>query len=518
MPLSYRNILNTNQITEAINSGKWDSVLKKGSTNSAKYIQGYAEDTAVEALANSLNINKGLFRQIFGMETKEIDSYDPHNLANAKGEEFWLDSDSDNINGKAVQLRYDEDTNAFKRALRSKPGVKGYGESDFYYEDPFIPKFELYFDETSPLFNGSSPSLLNGNTASPNSLYDFMKKYVEVDSAYEERFNLWVEFKNVFFKIFEKELKINNETISRNKLNKAYYINSIKGLENLNKKMIKFGEDKMTITINEDVSMFAWYLAELYNNIVYSYKNQRFMFPENSMRFKMTVVVNELRNFQIPQSNNVSSPTVPVNDDSTTTKTIKNVISEKSQLTYTLHDCTFDFFSSRNHNDEMVIGGYGKSIDNTPQTLSFDIYYKSVTRESTFPLSNGLPINAWGDELYKASDQQEYFDNLSTIKQDDVPEKKGYLNKLLSKAAQTVSNQGFNYLDNLETKLREVRGSAVNGLLEQFREKTNLNKIEPDNIYNKEFNNRISLENLGKQVGGGLLNDLEDTVRDASNF
>ncbi len=49
--------------------------------------------------------------------------------------------------------------------------------------------------------------------------------------------------------------------------------------------MIKYNEDKITITMNEDVSMIAWYLSELYNNISYSYRNQRFMFPENLLRF-----------------------------------------------------------------------------------------------------------------------------------------------------------------------------------------------------------------------------------------
>jgi len=79
-------------------------------------------------------------------------------------------------------------------------------------------------------------------------------------------------------------------------------------------------------------------------------------------------------------------------------------------------------------------------------------------------------------------------------------------------------NAGANYMDNLETKLREVRGSAVNNLLQQFRNTTKINKIEPDNVYNADFNNRTSLTNFGKDIASGLLNELETTARNAANF
>ena len=73
-------------------------------------------------------------------------------------------------------------------------------------------------------------------------------------------------------------------------------------------------------------------------------------------------------------------------------------------------------------------------------------------------------------------------------------------------------------MDNLENKLRDVRGKTVNGLLSQFNNLTTINKIEPDNVYNKNFNDRTSVSNFGKQLASGLLNDLTNTVRDATNF
>jgi hypothetical protein len=392
----------------------------------------------------------------------------------------------------------------------------GYRQNDFWYEDPFIPTFELFFDENSPLFN---------DTGAPNSLSYFMNSYSQIDpTGYANRLDIWQEFTNVFFKIFEKVLIDNN---GRNLKNKAYYISKIAGLDNLNKKFIKFGEDKITITINEDVSMIAWYLSELYKNLVYSYKNQRYMFPENLIRFNMNIKINDMRNFQMQQSGNDRSENVPVNKNYSG-KNITYAMSPKSQIVYTLHDCNFNFIQSTNFDSELEIGGYSKGIDNSPRSLSFEIFYKSVTHYSNFPLINtsdtgfGNSITPWEDLLYSnisdKGSQHNYFDNLDRIKTDTPPEKKGYLNNLLSKAAQTVTNQGLNYMDSLETKLRESRGSAVNGLLTQFRNFTNLNKIEPDNVYEPDFNNRASLANFGKQLSAGLLNDLETTTRNAANF
>ena len=123
------------------------------------------------------------------------------------------------------------------------------------------------------------------------------------------------------------------------------------------------------------------------------------------------------------------------------------------------------------------------------------------------------------DELLIKKDENTYNfnDNIDTLKSISA-QPKGYLDQLKGKAAQTIVNAAANYTDNLETKLREIRGSAVNNLLQQFRNLTTINKIEPDNVYNPDFNNRVSLKNLGKEVSSGLLNDLENTVKGAANF
>ena len=524
MSLSYKNILDGAQLSSSLGAGDFsksslEGSFKKKATNTARYIKGYAQDSAIEALANSLDINKGLFKQVLGLEDKQLDAYDPYHTSDSKKEVGWFSVGGGKIDGEQVQTDYDEDTNTFKRGLYSQSEFRG---TDFWFEDPFIPSFELFFDKESPFFNN--------NVTSSNSLRYFIDKYTSVDpNGYANRLKLWEEFTNVFFKIFQMDLKSDDN--NRYLKNKTYYITKIAGLANLNKKFIKYGGtdgDKLTITMNEDVSMIAWYISELYNNLIYSYKNQRHMFPENVIRFNMTIRINEMRNYQMPIKN------TSANADAETL--IQNIISPKSQITYTLHDCNFNFEQSNNHGEEISIGGYVGGANSTPQELSFEIFYKSVTRDSSFPLIENLPkINAWEDKIFidnytKSSDNyngrsnqntgtlQSYYGDLDRLRTETQPASKSYANQLLGKAAQTVANNSINYMDNLESKLREVRGSAVNGLLKQFRSSVNINKIEPDNVYNADFNNRISVSNFGKQVASGLLNDLESTVRGAANF
>jgi len=513
MPASFRNIIDTNQLADALTTGDFSKVIKKKNQNIAKYVRGYAEQSAIEALANKIdpNMSLDLFRRAMGIENKQLDKYDPYHTSDAKKEEFWYSGDK-KTDGKIIQRQYDRDTDVFKRGLYSNPELGGYRQTDYWYEDPFYPSFELFFDEDSPLFVGDDTV---SETPKQNSLKSFIFDYRSIDTnGYLARFNLWREFKKVFFKIFEKEH-------TRDKNIKSYYISKIGGLNNLNKKMIKYGEDKITITLNEDVSMFAYYISELYNNLVYSYKNQRYAFPENVIRFNMTIKINDIRKFQIPEGSNPPAPNVFDNKDKINVKNVKNVISPESYILYTLHDCTFNFFESRNYGDEIEIGGYTSSSPFNAQSLSFDIYYKSVTRSNKNPLIRDSFIITPNTIDIISKDTQglpKYENDLARINAEKSPEEKGFLNQLLSKGSQTVVSAAANYMDNLETKLREVRGSAVNGLLQQFRNTTNINKIEPDNVYKPDFNNRASVKNAAKGLGSTLLNELEEGTRRTLNF
>ena len=472
------------------------------SSNSAKYIKGYSDQSALGQLSNSIIGNS------LGLSQGQTDAYDPNHISDAKPEEFWYNSDgTTNSFGRDVQKKYDADTNSFKRSLHGDV-------DDFYYEDPFIPSFELFFDQETPLFTETY--------ATNNSLSSFVHKYTSINNTdYDNRFKLWQEFRNTFFKIFETTLITQS---SRNISNKSYYVTKIEGIDKLNNKMVKYGEDKITITLNEDVSMIGWYLAEMYNTLIYSYKNKRYMFPENVLRFNMMIKINDMRNFTIPQNNSSSSDNIST-DTNNININVKNKISNKSSIIYTLNDCNFDFFASKNYGDNIEIGGYNNSVSNTPSTISFDIYYKSVERSSRFPLIvNSYTIEPHEDIIASRPSSANiasistYVGDLQDLQSNSSVSSKGYLNGLLSKAQSTVSTIASNYVGSLETQLRETRGTVINGLLNQFTNSTNINKIEPDNVYNSDFNNPISVKNLGKQLASGLINDFVDETKSALNF
>ena len=447
-------------------------------TNLPKYIVGYVNnEDDINKLIDALGTNAA--------PNREMDAYDPYHTSDSKKEEFWYDESGEKlIDGRTVQKKYDNNTDTFKRSLYSEYGYK---KNDFWYEDPFLPMFQLAFDDNSPLFNDDSPS-------KQNTIKSFMEKYGYIDANnYERRNFMWMEFRNAFFKIFEKSLN------STEPNNKPYYITKIIGIGNLNKKIINYGThgatsdaDKLTITMNEDVSMIAWYISELYKNLVYSYKNQRFMFPENVIRFNMDIKINDIRNFEMPQSNNKSSEYVKIDKSNINNKIIKNIISPKSQIVYTLHDCTFNFFESRNFDDEMEIGGYSASVANTPKSLSFDINYKSVTRYSNFPLihsqyysdsgTNGsLKISPWENKLADTSSAEEgtlhnYYDNIDRIVINTSIESKGNSNAGVQQETGT-------------DKLRDQRSITVNGLVQQINSPKQ--KIDPDNVYSTNFSSAL---------------------------
>ena len=175
--------------------------------------------------------------------------------------------------GRILYPIIDEDVSTFRNIL-----FNDYNEDPYeQYEDPLQLGFKVGFNPSSPFFSGSlyENSLFNGDTPY-NSIRSFFEKYGyggDIDDI-AIRYEWYLEFKRKLFTIFEKNIKEGQKTY-----NKPYYINKISGLNNLNKKIIKYGEDKITIILNEDVRMISWYLSELYNNLVYSYKNKRWMIP-----------------------------------------------------------------------------------------------------------------------------------------------------------------------------------------------------------------------------------------------
>ena len=504
MPLSYKNIVDTNKLKDVVGGNASASDILKTNIIEPRYIQGYADDTFWEAIANKLGVNKGIVQQLFGLEKKRLDDYDPYHTNDAKIENFF-DTDA-----KAILKKFDENTFTFKHSLNKSEDNSQ--NKSFLYDDPLLPGFQIFIDPLSPLFSDNTK--ING-------ISSFIFKYFDLDEI-SARGDMWYEFKNIITKIFETVVQMgnNNNMNDSNPINMPYFINKIDGLDNFKKKIIKYGEDKITITLNENISMISIYLAELYNNLTYSFKNQRYLFPENVLRFNLVIKISDVRNFLSPTSTAQAGAKTTVNVNNINgSSPIVDSLSEKSAVYYTLHDCNFNFFNSTNFNDSIEIGGHGAGSINSPSSVSFDIFFKSVSRWSTFPLiPNSYKIDGWGDQpITQGTNETKYFEGIDALKS-TPPDKKGYLNQQFGKLAQTAANIAVDYADNLESYLRDLRGGLVEGALQSLQDSLNINKIEPDNVYNKDFNNRLSLANAGNKLAAGLLNDLTGEARNIANF
>lgn len=237
----------------------------------------------------------------------------------------------------------------------------GYHDENFNYEDPLYESFDIQIDtQNSALFKGMK--LYSTNTSNENPVRNFLQNSGYNIDDLTNRVKLHEEFVNTFFRIFSPEFKHN---LPGFKSNKAYYINQIDGLDKLNAKIVKYREDKITITLHEDVSYLSTYIAELYNNLYYSYSNQRVMVPDNLLRFNIKIKMTDFRNFK-------------------NTKT-------KPSILYTLYDCNFEFHDSRSFTGGLVSAGIQQSIP-TASVLPFNIYYKSIGREFYSPIVNASPL------------------------------------------------------------------------------------------------------------------------------
>lgn len=214
------------------------------------------------------------------------------------------------------------------------------------FEDPTYLIFHLKIDEdSSPLFDGK------------NSAMSFIDRYSNISE---------IENRKPILLTFQRNLK--------EILNKKYYINSIGGLDKLVNKMAKYGDDILTITLSEDVALRASLLAELYNNLSYSYKNQRYLIPENCLRFDLMLEITDMRTFNIV--NKVDGQYV------STTNT------NPPRMIYTLHDCNFNFFKSKAFEDNIAMAGFGAALITNASNIKFDIKYKSVEKEFVNTLVN----------------------------------------------------------------------------------------------------------------------------------
>ena len=254
-----------------------------------------------------------------------------------------------------AQTVVDYDTENFK--------YTDFNDPLYMYQDPLFAIFDVILDtEYSPLL-----SVRQGIS----SIQSFLSDYAVIPGI-EVRQKVYNEFKTTLYKLFNTGFR----EIDRNK---SYYINTISGLDKMTAKIVDFEKDKITMVLNDDISMITTYLAQLYNNLVYSYKDQRYMFPANLLRFNMYIKIHDVRNMI-----NYHPKFKPY--DSNDEENSLNESFDKSYQIYYLQDCTFDFFKSKTFDDSITVGGFEASVNNKASTVSLEITYKSISVESGFPL------------------------------------------------------------------------------------------------------------------------------------
>jgi hypothetical protein len=358
------------------------------------------------------------------------------------------------------------------------------------FEDPTYLGFSIKIDSnTSPLFNygGSNKYACVGT---------FIEKYSLIPDI-ADRLEIYTEFVNRIFELFQSDFT-NNQFV------RSYYIQSISGLDKFNSKMVKYGEDKLSIMLTEDISLRSTYLAELYNNLCYSYKEQRYMIPENLLRFDMIIEVTDIRIFRL------------YNDDAKrlgiSNKTSESFINtDPPRIIYTLHDCNFDFFNSIPFEGAMTISGT-EGTSNKPAVFTFDIKYKSISKEfrSNIIDKNVLTINNKLNDIVKKNndltgEKVNFFKN-------DIYSEEFQLEKVKKMEASKTDKLISNYRDKIVGKINQERGKLINKVLDSITKPTKLSKITPDNVYDENFR-KLTVENFAKNLGSNLLNNLEDAAR-----
>lgn len=246
-------------------------------------------------------------------------------------------------------------------------GLYKYDESEF--EDPTYLGFTIEIDENSALFTEVLP---------------FLEKQGTIRSAMESRIPVYKEFVAKFKQIFNSQESVKDET-DKSVFIKQHYINAITGFDTLHKKFNTWKEDKLTIELYEDISMFSTYLSQLYNNLTYSYENGRRMIPENLLKFNMYIKISEIRNLT-----SISRLRSKSQSDLQIVAGLKNNV---TCLVYKLYDCELNFFNSKPIDDQIVQAGIDAAIPSF-SILNFDIFFKSVTRQIYNPLiKNALTLN-----------------------------------------------------------------------------------------------------------------------------
>jgi len=259
-----------------------------------------------------------------------------------------------------------DNENAFKYEIIKNPAS--------FFDDPTYLSYELIImADSSPLLNYGSPD----SEPKKNTALRFITRYKRITEI-GSREQVYSEFRNRLSDYFS--IRFQSNVI---KPKHAFYIENIAGLDKLTKKITEYEKDLLTITLTEDITMRSQYLADLYNDLIYSYRNGRYLIPENCLKFDLIVKITDVRTFKLPNPN--YDPSQPISR----TNTIEINNDTPSVLMYKLHDCNFNFFESKIHEDAIPI-----SVGTTGAKMVFTIKYKAVSKiTSASMLANSSLLN-----------------------------------------------------------------------------------------------------------------------------
>lgn len=421
-------------------------------------------------------------------------------------EEYQLGTDR-TLNGTR-----DPNLNTFKYGMWMSPYSN--------VEDPTLLGFTCEIDdsEQSPLFGTGEYSAAA-----------FIEKYSGMpEIAARQQFLLQFQ-RNI--KMLFKSMESTQTSESDFPYVKSHYLQKVVGLKTLSNKFIKYKEDNLLFTMHEDVTMYAQYLAQLYNNLAYSYRNGKNLIPENLLRFNLVIKITEIRNFKTVVKNVFDD-----SDPDSVKRTLINVNS--SQIKYTLYDCNFDFYDSQNHGDDIQMGGIGASNPSTSD-MDFKIYYKRATRFFKSSILDDLSGATNGrtdmnDREYDPRihlDSSAFFNEAETqpdFGQDPNPEndfKKNpgpsnldpnitTYNQQQRDQNRTYSSQNMSTDPNLNDNLQfDNAGNTLKGKLKKIKQKAKEDLLNNANRYKDARKKDFELLQKSLKTNGlGAVNDLKNSL------
>lgn len=418
----------------------------------------------------------------------------------------------------------DQDSYNFKYGLQN--GFKNDGSG--MDEDPIMYGFDIVIHAIGEDGSQFSSPLINGE------IMNFF--------AFAEKNNIQevIERKPIYLEFIEKFKLFFNDTTANFSSLKSHYLKSVSGLHNLvenasgisetNKQFTKYGSDKITLSMYEDLNLNSGYFVMLYKMLTYSKKNGKLLIPENLLRFDMSIIISEIRNFNlvlnvINSSNNGDSITeadlasvknfgesvtkkfgsnLPIDKNIKPKKTVSTPNKDNPILTglsvfndnvsryiYNLYDCQLSF-PTYSHGDEVKNDDAKMSDD-----FSFDIFYKFSNLEVekfNFKLNATAEMKRVSNIPSSANSDRDHIATPFDIKYRTLQENGGDVpyKVYINGGDEDETTRNLNGIQKIivNTKnfalkrFREERDKLVNKTIENIRTTSGLRRISsPTNIY-----------------------------------